>query len=356
MGKMSVPTQIPQWFLASQWAIVRYFAAVDASTRLRLHPAVEDLDTHHKKVLSDDWGVGFSLQWLASRLRYRNIEHGFAVMRDLQRKGIAKFLAKRKKCGPDKCPDFIAYDSRNKIHIIECKGNQQGPDHFEKQLKRGRQQKGNVEFQDESLVAQRLVTAFAFAGSTSRWSSTLRVVDPPPEDGHVYYRIEGESAQPIAQSIMRVVAIRGLLLAGAFDAAAHAFPRETAIREVVRVPSALGEQFVAEDREWFGQSYDLHFPLPITVGTDAIVTGCRARFGVSNSFRTELLKNKPKGDIIDRFLIETDLELALNTEEDDAASVNQVVGEGSGRLAPMSRYASILNGRTFIADWELLVA
>ena len=193
---MSVPLNLPQWGLASQWAKVRYWAAADSGAPLRLHPAIEDLDTHQKKVLSDDWGVGFALQWLASRFRYKNVEHGYAAIRDLRRKKLATFLPKKKKAGPDKCPDFLAYDQQNKIHVIECKGNQKGPDDFERQFKRGRQQKGNVEFANESLVAQRLITGFAFAGSESNWSSTLRVEDPPPDAESITYVIK-ENHSPI---------------------------------------------------------------------------------------------------------------------------------------------------------------
>jgi hypothetical protein len=126
MGRMSVPISLPQWSLASQWAKIRYGTATNPSTDLRLHSAIEDLDTHQKKVLSDDWGVGFSLQFLSSYFAYRKVEHGFAAVQDLRRRKIAKFLPKRKKAGPDKCPDFIAEDRQGRIHVIECKGNQQG--------------------------------------------------------------------------------------------------------------------------------------------------------------------------------------------------------------------------------------
>jgi len=57
VGITSVSIRLPSWWLASQWALVRYVAAADHRTRrLRLPEAADDLDTHHKKVLSDDWG------------------------------------------------------------------------------------------------------------------------------------------------------------------------------------------------------------------------------------------------------------------------------------------------------------
>jgi hypothetical protein len=353
MGKMSVPLRLPQWWLASQWANVRYIAAADPSPRLRLHPAIDDLDTHQKKVLSDDWGVGFSLQWLASRFGYRNIEHGIAAMQDLGRKKIAKFLRKKKKSGPDKCPDFIAYDAQNKVHIIECKGNQQGPAHCETQIKRGRQQKGNVEFQNEAMVAQRLVTAFAFAGSKSNWQSTLRVEDPPPEGENVHYRIESESVEPIRRSIDRAATIRGLVLAGAYDVAANIFPLETQIEigAARRLPQT--ERFVAEERVWIGQSYTLPFPLAVWLNPEFPVWGCRMRFGVSPEFANEIMKVGSAPDSVDSFLTELDLDLRLDTDSDDATP-EVFEGQNMGHKAPPRRYASIRNGQTFIADWDLL--
>jgi hypothetical protein len=354
MGKMSVPLKLPQWALASQWAKVRYYSAADTSTPLRLHPAIDELDTHQKKVLSDDWGVGFSLQWLASAFQYKNVEHGFAAVRDLQRKGEATFLPKKKKSGPDKCPDFLAYDHRNRIHVIECKGNQQGPGDFERQFKRGRQQKRNVEFTNESLVAQRLVTAFAFSGSESNWDSTLRVEDPPPEAENVYYRIEAESVQPIARSIDRIVAVRGLVLAGSYDAAANAFPIETQMEVPRRTLFTGQEHFVAEDQEWVGQSYTLLFPLAITMDSGLVVSGCRTRFGVAPAFSNAMTKLKDHSDVVDSFLGETDLQLSLHTEADDGMFETPFEFMKVHEATPASRYASIRNGGTFISDWELL--
>src|SRR5690348_8899171 len=55
VGVTSIPIQIPRWWLVSQWALLRYVAAVDpASQSLQLRSAVDDLDSHHKTVMSDD--------------------------------------------------------------------------------------------------------------------------------------------------------------------------------------------------------------------------------------------------------------------------------------------------------------
>ena len=134
-GLMSVSPRMPQWWTASQWATLRYFGAVDGTVAaLRLHSAVDEIDTHPKKVLSDDWGIGIGLEWLDSQFQYAYVQHGRRVIDELQALGIANFAGK-KKSGPQKCPDFICTDRNGRYHIIECKGNQQGPDHTAVQFK-----------------------------------------------------------------------------------------------------------------------------------------------------------------------------------------------------------------------------
>jgi hypothetical protein len=176
-----------------------------------------------------------------------------------------------------------------------------------------------VSFSNESLIAQRLVTAFAFAGAASNWQSVLRVEDPPPDNDHVFYKIEAETAAPIVESINRVSTIRGLVLAGAYDVAAHAFPTET---ESERVAGRLLERstpFDAEGREWIGQSYTLPFPFAVTINSGVEVGGCRVRFGVSPAFARDLTRLNAKADVVDSFLAEADLELVLNTEKTETA-------------------------------------
>jgi hypothetical protein len=130
-------------------------------------------------------------------------------MQLLQSKGIAQFV-RRKKTGPFKCPDFFAVDTQNKIHLIECKGNQEGASHIEKQFERGREQKHNVRFQNEALVAQRVLTGIAIAGRRCNWPSTLNVADPSPDRDISYYKIVSESDLPLIDAFKRVLMVQGL--------------------------------------------------------------------------------------------------------------------------------------------------
>lgn len=50
IGIMSKPIQIPRWGLASQWAVLRYIGAADhGNQKLRLHSAIDDLESQDKK-------------------------------------------------------------------------------------------------------------------------------------------------------------------------------------------------------------------------------------------------------------------------------------------------------------------
>jgi len=50
------------------WAFVRYFFAVTNDNDLRLTPDFQSIDAHQKTILSDDFGMGFTMHWLAQRL------------------------------------------------------------------------------------------------------------------------------------------------------------------------------------------------------------------------------------------------------------------------------------------------
>src|SRR5205807_1349402 len=183
--------------------------------------------------LSDDWGVGFALHWLCSRMRYRRLYHASFVIADLEDAGLAKF-SKRSKNGAAKCPDFIALDPNGRIDLIECKGNQKGPAEIQNQFANGRKQKRNIRFRCENLVGQRLLTGIAIASARSRWESTFRVEDPPPENENPseMHEINVETATPINESLQKAAVIAGLISAGAYELAHKAFSKETETGEV----------------------------------------------------------------------------------------------------------------------------
>jgi hypothetical protein len=352
-GVTSVPTRLPRWWIASQWAVTRYVAAADHTTRkLRLHPAVDDLDTHHKSVLSDDWGVGLALQWLATRLQYKYVVHGAFAMRELREKGVAQFV-KRKKRGPSKCPDFFAVDPQDKIHLIECKGNQSGPNDTDVQFIRGKQQKQSVLFHSEALVGQRLLTGVAIAGPDSTWQSTLKVADPTPDREAAPYSIDATSVTPLIESFKRVVVVQGLIAAGASRIAHALFPKETDT-EGVRLFSDLPVgHFIAQNSRWVGLIYELTFPFPIRITDGSALAGCRFRLGAAEDFLEELTTNLAPSSA-DQILKQRGFDLKLHTEPDSHQTDGRPIGLETPETEQIGRYAAIQHGDSLIADLELL--
>lgn len=353
IGVVSMPIQIPRWWLASQWAVLRYVAAADQTTRrLRLHTAIDDLESHHKTVLSDDWGVGLGLQWLSAKMRYKHVAHGAFAMQALRAGGIAQFV-KRKKRGPFKCPDFFAVDAQNKIHLIECKGNQEGPSHIDKQFERGRQQKQNIRFQNEGLVAQRLLTGVAIAGPSSIWPSTFKVADPPPNDEHSYYSIVSETHPPIVEAFKKVVIVQGLIAAGAARTAHRWFPSETAVQDERILAEPRTMHFEAQGERWEGLVYELSFPAGLRLNDGGTMTRCRMRFGASVQLLATLNADKRTRGSQEEIIREMDLDIAAEREYEESNAPETGNELSTVPEERTSRDATIMQGKAFLADLEL---
>ena len=355
IGTMSIPIQIPNWWVASQWAVLRYVAAVDQATpRLCLHAAIDDLESHHKTVLSDDWGVGLSLQWLDARMRYKHIVHGAFAMQGLRAAGIAQFV-KRKKRGPFKCPDFFAVDRQEGIHLIECKGNQEGPSHLDKQFQRGRQQKQNIRFQNESLLAQRLLSGVAIASHDSGWLSTIKVADPSPNEELSYYDIVSRTHPPIIGAFKKVLIVQGLIAAGGARLAQRWFRSETSVEDERTLPEIRTTRFEAQGERWEGLVYELNFPIRVGLDDGSSVTSCRMRFGASTELLAALRTEKMPRGSEEKLIAEVNLDLA---EERKYETPSKLDADESVVFAEerTSRQASIRQGEAFLADLELLEA
>lgn len=257
---------------------------------------------------------------------------------------MAKF-SKRSKNGAAKCPDFIALDPGGRVHLIECKGNQKGPNEILKQFINGRKQKRNILFRRENLVGQRLLTGIAIASAHSRWESTFRVEDPPPEneDRSEMHEINVETARPINESLQKAAVITGLLSAGAYELAHRAFSKETETAEVVVPQRPSLSEFSSNGGAWLGQEYELLFPVAQKAHDGSEFRGARMRFGVARDLVSEA------GDMRDperlrRFL--------LNAETD--LSHDDLVTEAGRDLEEVQRRATIQQGNSFIAQMEIL--
>jgi hypothetical protein len=162
--------------------IIRYISAVDLDdSSLSLRREWFDIDSHQKTILSDDWGVGFTMHWLAARLGYQTFCDGRYFITRLHGLGIASVERPPETKGTFKSPDFVTLDQSGKFHLVECKGTQSNTGYLEEQLIGGSGQKRKVIFTDEeNQVGQRLAAGIFAAKSGSNDRSLLAISDPPP--------------------------------------------------------------------------------------------------------------------------------------------------------------------------------
>jgi hypothetical protein len=270
VGTLTVPTRGAGCSLAAYWAYVRYCAAIDfTSPFLRLVEEWSDLDSHQKTILSDDWGVGFTTHWLASRLGYRSYCDGRYFIQRLKGLGIAKVNKTPNKRGPYKCPDFIFEDGNGLFHVVECKGNQQGEVFLNSQLSDGLVQKQSIIFANEqSQVGQRLVAGLFAAESSSEETSRLAIRDPEPRGLVVTIR-DDVRPDEIRDIIHREDLARQIILLGGSEIAAQLLEmptkdsivhshRKRLFAEAIRnLLSGLDRQV---DGQWLARSATLPFP------------------------------------------------------------------------------------------------
>jgi hypothetical protein len=296
IGVLSIPVRIPRWWLAIRWAQTRYLGIVDdASTRLRLHPAAEDLDAHQKTVLSDDWGMGISLEWLNQTFCYSMLDHGASFLKRLERQQLARFNGPARRRGPQKCPDFVGVAPDGKLHLIECKGNQQGRRALLTQLSDGRGQKQNVTFPDEvQFVGQRLVVGVAIAVAGARWNTVLRVEDPPPSEPQEEQYVITANAETLFRELDIGALARMLILSGEGRVVARILPDELeeSSRAEIADYSLRGAKFDAGERHWVGRVDRVRLPAPIHIG-DRLIRWFSVRHGVNPELLEKLARLRP---------------------------------------------------------------
>lgn len=64
LGSVTIPGGFSVASPARYWACLRYFSALSLEPDLRITNPFADLDPHQKAVLSDDFGVAITTQWL----------------------------------------------------------------------------------------------------------------------------------------------------------------------------------------------------------------------------------------------------------------------------------------------------
>jgi hypothetical protein len=186
LGTLTMPDSLSQASPALFWAWVRYYLAPTTTTDLRVTTDFADLDPHQKGVLSDDFGVAISTQWMVDRLGgVRKIVGGRQFAMQFRKRLVRRYRSKAK-VGAGKAPDYVISDLAGKWHVLECKGTQSSRDYQRKSLKVAVAQKRAIQLVG-SIRGEQLAAALYIANAKDKGRTHLKVVDP---DG-------GHSSRPI---------------------------------------------------------------------------------------------------------------------------------------------------------------
>lgn len=285
IGVLTTPALSGGASLSELWAFVRYLFAITEDSELRLTREFIDIDPHQKTILSDDFGMGFTMHWLAQKLNLQAACDGrYFIENHLQRVG-GVYSGGTAKRGLGKSPDFIAYDSLGKFHVIECKGTQSSIQYRNRQLRdSGMAQKRTVVF-PPSVAGERLCAGIFVAGPDGDESS-MRIVDPEPKSKYSVKESESEEGkEAIAQGFL-AKQLRTAGFPGA--AAAVAFPwqrrsieeleirAETAAdwelryeRGTAEIDAFQDRRFSAIGRDFVGRRSIIELPKPIAIRGNA---------------------------------------------------------------------------------------
>jgi hypothetical protein len=117
LGSMTVPNGFSIASPATHWAWVRYFTALGPQPDLRVTTPFSDLDPHQVGILSDDFGVAVTTQWLFGQVTgFKQVVDGRRFI--LQYAHLLTQAAPQPaKIGSGKSPDFVVLDNMGKWHV-----------------------------------------------------------------------------------------------------------------------------------------------------------------------------------------------------------------------------------------------
>ncbi|MBS1029097.1 hypothetical protein [Gluconobacter albidus] len=199
IGIITSPPRATGFTLSEYWAWVRYLCAVSGnSNELCLVPEYKNIDSHQKTILSDDFGMGFSMYWMWKKLNFSFLCDGrYFVDRYLNHFGGVAAARTPGKRGPTKCPDFICWQPAGSFHVVECKGTQSGNTTHANQIASAQVQKTTVNF-PASRQGEKLACGMKIELEGSGRRSELFVTDP---DYKVVLSVD-EERLPFANDIM----------------------------------------------------------------------------------------------------------------------------------------------------------
>jgi len=279
IGILTTPPLSSGASLSELWAFVRYFFAITEDSNLRLTSDFQEMDPHQKTILSDDFGVGFSMHWLADRLNFIAACDGRYFIENHLTSIGGTYSGGTAKRGLGKSPDFVALDAAGLFHVIECKGTQSSLGYRNSQLRdTARAQKMTIQLPRH--LAGEILAAGIFIAGPSGDETEMRIIDPEPPEKYV---VRDQDPHLVRSAVVRGTLAKQLRSAG-FPrfAAAVAFPRPRPNLEVPgemrenelgvlnrleRADTELREQklptFAADDDEFVGRRIRIDLPRPI---------------------------------------------------------------------------------------------
>lgn len=177
-GYLTSPARYRGFHLSTFWAWLRYAAAIaPLSPDLRLRRLWSRVDPHQKTILSDDFGMGIPCYYLFEQHGFEDFADTSALLDSLLG-GVVTHAGKPAR-GPAKQPDFIAIDSNDRLHILECKGTQT-PGHLHKAMQDGIAQKNNLS--NGSIFTSCMVGGLFIPQAGSADSAEVVFIDPEPDE------------------------------------------------------------------------------------------------------------------------------------------------------------------------------
>jgi len=196
--------------LADTWAHKRYLAALHAGSKLRLRREWEDIDSHQKTILADDFGVGFPLLYLQEKLELIHFSPTGWWLKALERSLGTRIRLNKKKNGPPKLPDYICVDSCGYFHAIENKGTQTSKKMLADQIKAGVAQVENLRAAALPSSASAYFRSWMVGGifiPQYRSKSDATIVLADPDFSELLAVLDGEEAIERAQEAVRLVSL-----------------------------------------------------------------------------------------------------------------------------------------------------
>lgn len=159
------------------FALFRYATKISTSHRnMKLTSEVSDMDTHKKKVLSDEFGCGFAFL-VARRLLNTHI---FLDTTTALRRGLVSTASPK-----SQQPDYIGWDfTGNTVVVLEAKGTQ-SRGYCRKQIAKGCDQIRSVSFR-KGLSVIRVAVGVELKRENQRAKTTIFVGDPEEAEGLEY--------------------------------------------------------------------------------------------------------------------------------------------------------------------------